>query len=118
MTTTSNAYTPEALDHDVKRLQELKNIRDDIEAEQSQILDRIRALELGQHTTLSGASFTISPPNRRFNIEKAVQLLPDETLAQCRAEGFDPAKVKRFLSPELLDMCMDEGRGEPRVSFR
>lgn len=115
---TNPGYTPEDLDHDVKRFHELKNIRDDIEAEQSQILDRIRALGLGQHTTVSGVAFTISPPNRRFSVEKAVQLLPAETLEQCRAEGFDPAKIKRFLSPELLDMAMDEGRGEPRVSFR
>lgn len=115
---TNPDYTPEDLDHDVKRLHELKNIKDDIDAEQSQILDRIRALELGQHTTLSGAAFTVSPPNRRFNLEKATNLLPPETLGECQAEGFDPTKVKRFLSPELLDMCMDEGKGEPRVTFR
>jgi hypothetical protein len=116
MTQTQPDYSPAELDADVKRYLELDEIKSDIAVEQEAIKARLRSLGIGVHHTSSGVPFKIAKPNRRFNLDRATQLLPAETLEQCRTDGFDPSKVKRFLSPELLDMCMDDTDGDPRVS--
>jgi hypothetical protein len=111
-------YPPEALDRDVKRYLELDAARQDITSEQAGIKARLRALGEGEWEAPCGIQVTVTPPNRSFDLATAVKLLPSEVLDQCVAEGYDPAKVKRFLPPALLDVAMLPGKGEARVVIK
>lgn len=111
--------TPQELDDLVKRYIDLDARRTELADECESIKTRIRdELNDGQHETPSGVTVTVSPPSRSFNIGAAINLLPVEALEQCRLDGYDPKKIKRFLAPALLDLCMDAGSGERRVSIR
>jgi len=52
--------------------------------------------------------------NRRFDVERGAALLDPAVREICKAEGYDPRKVKHHLSAALLDACMVE-QGEPKV---
>jgi hypothetical protein len=108
-------YPPEALDRDVKRYLELDELAKEIASEQAGIKARLRSLGEGDWEAPCGVQVVVSPPNRTFDLGTAVKLLSPEALDQCRAEGYDAAKVKRFLPPALLDVAMLPGKGEPRV---
>lgn len=52
---------------------------------------------------------------RKFNLDKAVTLLPsDEARTACMATTFDAKRVKSMLPPVIVDLCM-EPNGDPRV---
>jgi len=113
-----DTYPPAAMDNDVRRYLELDEAAKEIAAEQAGIKARLRALGTGEHVAPCGVVVAVTPPNRTFDLGTAVKLLAPEVLEHCKADGFDPAKVKRFLPPALLDVAMLPGKGEPRVSIR
>lgn len=66
----------------------------------------------------NGVAVTVREPNRRFNAERAAQLLAPEVLELCKSEGYDTKKLKSFLSPVLLEQVMEAGTGAPIVSVK
>lgn len=82
----------------------------------AQIADQVA---VGQTVHLDGGvAITVREPNRRFNPDKAVKLLAPEVLELCRPDGYDPKKLKSFLSPVLLEQVMDAGTGAAIVSVK
>ena len=110
-------YTDDEFDRDTKRYLQLEEIVTGIVTEQEAIKARIRTRGIGAHRTVSGIGVKITPPNRSFNLDTAVSMLDDGTLAQCHAEGYDAKKVRRFLTPDQTDKAMEPGRGQMRVSI-
>lgn len=116
MTTTATTYDTTALERDVATYLDLDERIKDLQAQQGDIRARLRKnLPVGKHATGLGVVVTVSPPSRRFNLVKAVELLPEELREECRADGYEAGKVKRFLSPALLDIAMEPGAGEAQV---
>lgn len=66
----------------------------------------------------NGVAVTVREPNRRFNADRAAQLLAPEVLELCKADGYDVKKLKSFLSPVLLEQVMEASAGAPIVSVR
>jgi hypothetical protein len=79
---------------------------------------KVRLLEhgTGQHPTSSGLVVSITPPNRRFNADRAWAMLNEDQRALCVSP--DPKKIKAQLPEVLVDQCMDEGTGAPRVTIK
>lgn len=69
--------------------------------------------DAGAHE-VNGVGFKVTP-GRRFNAEKAIQLVPESRRRECLTIGVDPAKVKRLLTSEQVDECMDP-YGKAKVS--
>jgi hypothetical protein len=111
-------YTPEEFDADTQRYMELTEFVAEINDELSAIKARFRTLGEGAHKAASGVAVTVTPPNRSFNLTKAVALLNEEQRALCKADGYDPKKVKGMLPPVVLEVCMDPGSGDARVSVK
>lgn len=111
MTTTTSATQ---LDTDVQRFLELDARKHEIEAEQAEIKERIRALGIGSH---SAAGMTINvTPNRRFNADHAAKVLPESLAALCikTTTAIDAGLAKENLPPAVYESCMVEV-GQPRV---
>ena len=113
-----NAYPPEAFDADARRYLELDELLESVKDEMSAIKARLRALGEGAHEAPCGVHISVSKPNRSFSLPKAVALLNEEQLQLCKADGYDAKKVKNMLPPVLLEMCMDDGAGDLRVSVK
>jgi hypothetical protein len=111
-------YPIEAVDRDVRRLLELAQAAETIVSESNAIKARLRALGNGEHPTPCGATVTVTPPNRTFNLDRAVTMLNDEQRDLAKPDGYDAKKVKQFLPPTLLEQCMDPGTGDLRVSVK
>lgn len=111
----TNAQPLHDLDHLVGRYLDLKHEAEEISSQMEHVKDQLRAHGIGQHATTSGVTVTVQAPARRFNAKTAAGLLPAETLAQCGADDYDPKKLKSYLSPVLLEQCMDAGTGAPIV---
>jgi hypothetical protein len=112
-------YTPDDLNADVKTYLDLDDKVKDLQARQADIKARMRDnLAIGKHETDLGVHVTVSAPSRRFNLARAVDLLQPELREQCKADGYDASKVKRFLPPALLDVAMDAGTGDPVVRIQ
>lgn len=103
------------LDTLVSRYLDLKTEAEEIASQMEHVKEQLRTLGVGQHATASGVTVTVQAPARRFNAKTAEQILPAEVLELCKADGYDPKKLKNFLSPVLLDQCMDSGTGAPVV---
>jgi hypothetical protein len=52
---------------------------------------------------------------RRFNADKAVEVLPPELLAACRREVIDSAQARRVLPPDLYAACQVETGSNPAL---
>jgi hypothetical protein len=111
-------YTQDDFDADAQRYMELDEFLSEVQGEMSAIKTRFRALGEGAHKAPCGVAVTVTPPNRSFNVAKAVELLNDEQRALCKADGFDAKKVKNFLPPALLELVMEPGSGDARVSVK
>lgn len=79
----------------------------------SQLAQRIG---VGNSLDVNGVTVSVREPNRRFNAQRAAELVTPEVLEL--AKEVSPTKLKQFLSPVLLDTCMDAGTGAPIVSVR
>lgn len=88
------------------RIEQLTRERDDVKA-------RIRKAGPGKYETSFGVGVTVTPPPRTFNGTKAWSMLTPEQQALCVSP--DPKKVKAQLPAVLVEECMEEGTGEPRV---
>lgn len=106
------------LDHLVGRYLDLKHEAEEIASQMEHVKDQLREHGVGEHTSDKGVTVVVSPPARRFNAATAAGLLPEQTLAQCGAEGYDPKKLRSYLSPVLLEQCMDAGTGKTTVTVK
>lgn len=109
-------YPPEALDRDVKRYLELDELAKDIAVEQATIKTRLRALGDGSHQAPCGVSVSVTP-QRRFNAEHAMDVIPADLLPMVQTTVVDGKKVKALLPPALYEACQVE-TGDPRVVIR
>lgn len=82
-------------------------------AQQDNLRARLRDLGPGRHPTSSGLTVTVTPPSRRFNLDRAWEMLTVEQQTVCVAP--DPRKVKAQLPPALTELCMEPGTGNPVV---
>lgn len=111
-----STYTSEHLNADARAYVDLDDRIKDLQAQQASIKGRMRDnLDLGKHDTDAGVTVTISAPSRRFNPVRAAELLTEEQREVCRADGFDPKKLKAQLPPVLMETCMEAGTGDPVV---
>lgn len=90
--------------------------KSDLEAVERDLKARIRTLVPGPDTYAAGeATLTISP-NRRFDANTAMKVLPPNLLDLCLVSKVDSTAAKKVLPPALYDQCMTEV-GELRVAF-
>lgn len=106
-TTTEHDY-----EKTLRRYTELDEQRRQIEEEQRELKAELATLGLGSHNIL-GVKVTVTAPSRKFNLDRAITFLNDEQKKLAMAP--DPAKVKQFLPPVLLEQSMDAGTGNPIV---
>lgn len=107
---------PTQLDNDVKRYLELDALKADVEIEQATIKGRLRDLGSGVHHAPCGVNVSVTP-NRRFNADRAAELVPGPLLEQIQSVVVDSKKAKAILPPAAYDACMAEV-GDPRVVIR
>lgn len=79
----------------------------------TQLVDRIG---VGNSIDVNGVKVSVREPNRRFNAERAAELVTPEVLEL--AKEISPTKLRQFLAPVLLDQCMEAGTGAPIVSVK
>jgi hypothetical protein len=104
------------LDALARRWLDLEAERRQLEEEQAGINARLRyALDVGAHDTVSGAKVTVSL-NRRFDAERAAEVIPAELRPIVEVTVIDAKKAKEVLPPKLLDACRVVF-GEPRVTI-
>lgn len=108
--------TATQLDQDVKRYLELDAIKADMQLEQDAIKARLRDLGAGVHHAPCGVNVSVTP-NRRFNSDRALEVVPPALLEQIQSVVVDTKKAKAILPPAAYDACMTEV-GDPRVSIR
>lgn len=111
-------YTVDEFDADAQRYLELAEFVAEVNDEMTAIKRRFRDLGDGAHKAPCGVAVTVTPPNRSFNLTKAVALLNDHQRELCKTDGYDPKKVKGMLPPVVLEVCMDPGTGDARVSVK
>lgn len=100
----------------VKQLHHLSADIAELQALADDIKGRLRAtLDVGTYT-VEGNDIIRLAPNRRFDVDAAIALVPAEFRENCATRGWDPKKVKEYLAPALVETCMVEA-GQPRVSL-
>lgn len=109
-------YPPEALDKDVRRYLELDELAKDIAIEQATIKTRLRGLGDGNWEAPCGVHVSVTP-QRRFNAEHAVTVIPADLLPMVQSTVVDGKKVKALLPPALYEACQVES-GDPRVVIK
>lgn len=77
----------------------------------------IRALVPGPDSYQAGDIAVVVQANRKFDPDKAVALLPQETIEGCTRTTVDPALLKQHLTPAQLDDCMVPA-GELKVGLK
>jgi hypothetical protein len=110
----------------IRTVEDLVRDLADAQYQQAAIGERIAMLKaqladqigVGGNIQVGDATISVREPSRRFNPTKAQALLAPEVLELCKTDGYDNAKLKSFLSPVLLEQCMDAGTGSPIVSLR
>lgn len=99
----------------ITRLQQLAAISAHAKEEETELKARLRKiLAVGQKGLVEGVPVVALQPNRRFDVEAGIALLPAELRDLCRADGYDPKKIKQYLAPALVETCMVDA-GEPKV---
>lgn len=97
----------------VSRLVDLNARIADLTAEAEGLKAELRSLPEGDHV-IDGRPALRIIPNRRFDATKGLELVPEPLRAQCYSTSVDPAKVKEFLAPALLEQAMVVA-GKPKV---
>jgi hypothetical protein len=85
----------------------------DLTSEAEGLKAELRNLPAGDHL-VDGRPVLRIIPNRRFDVEKALTLVPEPLRDNCYTTAVDPAKVKEYLAPALVEMAMVEV-GKPKV---
>ena len=104
---------PTQLDNTVKRYLELDAMKADIEIEQASLKAWLRELGTGAYVAPCGVKVSVTP-NRRFNADKALEVIPSALLPLCQKTVIDSARAKAALPPAIYETAMIEV-GEPRV---
>ena len=97
----------------VARLAELQARVADLNTEAEAIKAELRALPPGDHLIDGQVALRIVP-SRRLDVSAAAALLSDEVRQACLKVDYDPAQVKRHLTPDQVDACMTVA-GKPKV---
>lgn len=105
-----------SLDDDVNAYLDLTERMEELESQRATIRARLAQRGTGTHTTTTGIKVTVTAPNRRFNLDRAWAMLTEDQKDVCTSA--DPKKVKAQLPEVLLESCMDEGTGAPRVTIK
>lgn len=109
----------EGIDADVRRLIDLEDRIALLQHAAGEIKERLRLVGLGEHKALEGrVLIKVSPPLRRFNADKAAELLPETVRDQCKRIVWDNAKIKSLLPPALVDQVMEPGSGKARLMIK
>ncbi|NUQ89597.1 MAG: hypothetical protein HOQ43_14205 [Glycomyces artemisiae] len=106
----------QSLDDDVAAYLDLTERIEQLEARRTTIRARLAQRGEGTHTTTAGIAVTVTPPNRRFNLDRAWTLLTPEQQALCTSP--DPKKVKAQLPGVLVDELMEPGTGAFKVTVK
>lgn len=106
------------LDYDVAAYLELTEKVEELNSQREAIKARLAQRGLGEHVTTTGTVVAVTPPNRSFDLDRAVGFLTDQQREVCRVDGFDAKKVKTQLAEVVLDQCWNEGKGAPRVTIK
>lgn len=97
----------------VGRLAELNDKIADLNGQAEAVKAELRNLAAGDYG-IGGAPALRIVPTRRFDPAKALELVPEPLRAECYSTAVDPAKVKQYLAPALVDLCM-VAAGKPKV---
>lgn len=81
--------------------------------QQAGVKAQLRDLGVGDHAAKNGVVVKVTPPSRRFNVDLAWTMLTEEQ--QKLSVGPIAAQVKKRLSGDLVDACMEDGKGDPTV---
>lgn len=103
----SGELTPSAL---VSRLADVTARIAELTEEAEGIKATLRSYGAGQYD-----GFKVTP-GRRFNVEKAYALVPDNLKRDCLTVEIDPDAVKSHLTPAQRESCMDE-HGKAKVTL-
>lgn len=90
------------------RLIELNESIARLNAEAEGIKSMLRALPPGDYANDQGTPIVRIMPNRRFDAEKGLSLLPEELREGCYKRVADPTLVREYLAPKLAEACMVE----------
>jgi hypothetical protein len=105
-----------SLDDDVLAYLEVTDQMEQLGAQLSAIRHRLADRGVGTHETAHGVKVIVSAPSRRFNTEKAWEMLTAAQQKLCVSP--DSSKIKGQLPPVLAEQCMEPGKGTPRVTVR
>lgn len=97
----------------VAKLAEINARIADLNAEAEGLKAELRSLPPGDHL-IDGKPAVRIIPNRRFDADKGLELVPEPLRGECYATALDATKVKSYLAPALLEMAMVEV-GKPKV---
>jgi hypothetical protein len=112
-TTKDNVKELRSLDDDVATYLEVSERWRQLGAELAAVRHRLADRGIGTHKTSSGIKVTVSSPNRRFNADKAWEMLTPAQRKLCVSP--DSSKIRQQLPPVLAEECMEPGTGTPRV---
>ena len=109
--------TTTELDADTRRivahLADLNAKIADLGAEAEALKAELRSLAAGDYTADGNPALRIVP-TRRFDTDKALELVPEPLRGECYTSAPDPKKIREYLPPAVADLCMVES-GKPRV---
>lgn len=97
----------------VGRLAEINERIANLTSQAESIKAELRSLTPGDYAS-GGNTVLRIVPTRRFDADKALELVPEPLRPECYTTAVDAKKVRSYLAPALLDACMVES-GKPKV---
>jgi len=85
----------------------------DLNSQAEALKAELRVLPVGKYE-IGGTPALNIVPNRRFDVNKGLELVPEPLRERCYSTVLDPAKVKQLIAPALQEMAMVEV-GKPKV---
>jgi hypothetical protein len=119
MTTPDQPQKTRPIDDDTFRLvRDLADLNAHIAkltADAEAIKTELRArCEAGDYVEDGGRTVLKIVPTRKFDVARALELVPEPLREACYTTAPDPAKVKEYLAPALVESCMVVN-GKPKV---
>lgn len=97
----------------IAKLAELNARIADLTTEAESLKAELRNLPAGDHLVDGRPALRIVP-TRKFDTEKALELVPEPLRPNCYSNVLDAAKVKEYLAPALVETVMVVS-GKPKV---